>query len=313
LAALAVALATLGAWPLAGRILDFLLAPVLKFLPPGESLKFFGLADAFTLNLKISLWAGLLASSPVTLYQLWAFLAPGLLPAEKKKVPFLAGFALFLLLLGVSFAYFLVWPIAFRFFLGFSSPHIQPLLAGPQYLSLAMGLVLVFALAFQLPLALMFLGKLGLIDAKTLKKYRPYAIVGFFVVGAILTPPDAVSQCFLAVTLCLLYELSLVLLPKPVASEGYEPESPPAGEAGRAAEAAADPMGLGAEPAAAQASPGPASFPADGQPSPPGEGSDPQEPEALEALGALNPAAEAQAKGQSGSPKDPDWPGLKPA
>jgi sec-independent protein translocase protein TatC len=226
------------------------MAPILKFLPPGESLKFFALADAFTLNLKVSLWTGLLVSSPFTLYQLWAFLAPGLLPQEKKKVPILSLMAFVLFALGVLFAYFLVWPLTFQFFLGFSSPTIQPLLAGKEYVSLVLGLTLVFALAFQLPLALMFLGKLGLVTADTLKKYRPYAIVGFFVVGAILTPPDVLSQCFLAITLCLLYELSVLLTPKAKKPDLEESEETPADPLAEAASSSEARIGLTAEPLA---------------------------------------------------------------
>jgi sec-independent protein translocase protein TatC len=237
--------------------------PVLAFLPSGESLRFFGLQDAFTLNLKISLWAGLLISSPLSLYELWAFCAPGLNPSERKRVPRLAFLALFLFLAGVSFAYFLVWPLTFRFFLGFSSETIRPLLAGDQYLSLVMGLTLVFALAFQLPLILMFLGKIGLITSQTLKKYRPYAIIAFFVIGAILTPPDAVSQCFLAGTLCLLYELSVFLVPKPQPEEPEELENEKIEEDEKEARAKA-------EKADEKASPEPTGEPTDEPASEPG-------------------------------------------
>jgi molybdopterin-guanine dinucleotide biosynthesis protein A len=144
--------------------------------------------------------------------------------------------------------------LTFRFFLGFTSDNIQPLLAGKEYLSLVMGLTLVFALAFQMPLALMFLGRLGLITVKTLKKYRPYAIVGFFVIGAILTPPDAVSQCFLALTLILLYELSILLLPKPKNDLDLDEATEGGLKADRATalnlsdSKDADPQGLAAEP-----------------------------------------------------------------
>ncbi|MDR1577905.1 MAG: twin-arginine translocase subunit TatC [Deltaproteobacteria bacterium] len=216
----AFVVASLGAWPFRDQTLAFLMTPVLDLLPPGESLKFFALQDAFSLNFKVSIWAGLIFSSPITLYQIWAFCAPALKPSEKKKVPLLALLALSLLLAGVCFAYFLVWPITFNFFLGFSSSSIRPLLAGDRYLSLIIGLTVAFALAFQLPLILMFLGRLGLITAQTLKKYRPYAIIAFFVIGAILTPPDVLSQCCLALTLWFLYELSALLLPrKPVDPE----------------------------------------------------------------------------------------------
>ncbi|MDR1609044.1 MAG: twin-arginine translocase subunit TatC [Deltaproteobacteria bacterium] len=229
---LAIAVGTLGAWPLADQILEFLMAPVIDLLPPGESLKYFALQDAFALNLKVSLWAGLILAAPITLYQIWAFCAPALKPSEKKKVPQLAALAFGLVVAGVAFAYYLVWPITFNFFLGFSSAAIRPVLAGDRYLSLIFGLTASFALAFQLPLILMFLGRLGLISSQTLKKIRPYAIIGFFVIGAILTPPDVLSQCCLALTLWLLYELSLLLLPKNLApkpeleAESLEDQSP---------------------------------------------------------------------------------------
>ncbi|MDR1085155.1 MAG: twin-arginine translocase subunit TatC [Deltaproteobacteria bacterium] len=217
---------TLMAWPYSGAILELLMKPVLKFLPDGQGLKFFALPEAFSLNLKISLWAGLIATSPVTLYQLWAFCAPGLKQEEKRRVPALAALATFLLLLGTSFAYFLVWPVTFGFFLGFSSPVLQPMLDGSRYISLALSLVAVFALTFQLPLILMFLGRLGLITAQMLKKFRRYAVVIFFIIGAVLTPPDALSQCFLALTLIFLYELSIILIgpPKKEEPQGREDE-----------------------------------------------------------------------------------------
>jgi sec-independent protein translocase protein TatC len=231
---LTVTVGTFLAFPRAGQMLDLLMKPVLKYLPPGEGLKFFGLADAFALNIKISLWAGLILTSPITLYQIWAFCAPGLNKSEKRKVPSLVFLATFLLLCGVAFAYFLVWPVTFGFFLGFSTETIQPMLAGDLYLSLALGLVAVFALAFQLPLILMFLGHIGLITPQLLKKFRPYAVIIFFIIGAILTPPEAISQCFLALTLILLYELSIFLMrskPKTKHDEEEDEEDEPEEEA----------------------------------------------------------------------------------
>jgi sec-independent protein translocase protein TatC len=210
--ALALALGALVCWPFAAGILEFLLRPVLDFLPAGQGLIYTGLPDAFVVTLKISLWAGALLTSPLWLYQLWAFVAPGLRAGEKKRVPFLALLAVLLLLAGVAFAYYLAFPLTFKFFLTFSSEALQPFLAVDRYLALAMGLIAAFALAFQLPLILMFLGHLNLITAGFLRRQRRYAILAIFIAAAILTPPDAISQCLLAAALMLLYELSILLM-----------------------------------------------------------------------------------------------------
>jgi len=206
-----VAVGCLLAWNLADRLLDFLLRPVLKELPEGQALVFTGLEDAFMLVFKTSLWAGFLLASPWWLWQAWAFVAPALTRREKKAVPSLTALATLLLAGGAAFAYFLAFPLTFRFFLAFSSEVLQPLPAADRYLSLAMGLILAFALAFQLPLILMFLNRLGLVEAEGLRRRRSYAIIIFFIVGALLTPPDVASQIALALVLMGLYELSILL------------------------------------------------------------------------------------------------------
>ena len=200
------------AWNMAGKILDYLLRPVLKELPAGRALVFTGLEDAFLLTFKTSLWAGALLASPWWLYQAWAFVAPALTRQEKMAVPPLAALATLLLVSGAAFAYFLAFPFTFKFFLAFSSEVLQPLPAADRYLSLAMGLILAFALAFQLPLILMFLSRLGLIEAEWLRRQRSYAVIFFFIAAALLTPPDVVSQVVLALVLMGLYELSIILI-----------------------------------------------------------------------------------------------------
>jgi sec-independent protein translocase protein TatC len=204
------------AWNFAEPIMSLVLAPVLERLPDDRALIYTGLPDAFAASLKISLWAGFMASAPFCLYQIWAFVAPGLLPEEKAKAPRLTAMAAVLFAAGALFAYFVAFPLTFDFFLAFSSEGLQPLLTVDRYMSLVMGLAAAFALSFQLPLVLMFLARLGLITPEFLKKQRSYAIIAIFIVAAILTPPDVVSQILLAGTLIILYELSVVLVrPKP--------------------------------------------------------------------------------------------------
>ena len=203
------------AWNMAGYILDHLLRPVMKELPAGQALVFTGLEDAFLLTFKTSLWAGALLSSPWWLYQLWAFAAPALTRQEKKIVPRLTALATLLLLSGAAFAYFLAFPFTFKFFLAFSSELLQPLPAADRYLSLAMGLILAFALAFQLPLILFFLSRLGLVKAEGLRRRRGYACIFSFILAAVLTPPDVFSQVVLGLALMGLYELSIILIGRP--------------------------------------------------------------------------------------------------
>jgi sec-independent protein translocase protein TatC len=232
---------SVAAWQFAQDILGLVMRPLLSYLPPEQGLIFTGLQDAFAITFKISLWAGAIVSSPLWLYQIWAFVAPGLRPGEKAKVPGMVALATALLLAGVAFAYFLAFPITFRFFLTFSSETLMPLLAADRYLSLAMGLVAAFAISFQLPLILMFLGRLNIVSSRFLKKYRSYAIVIIFVLAAVLTPPDVMSQCLLAVTLILLYELSIFLIgPEKGKTEDTEAAGLMAGESGKAGPAGGD-------------------------------------------------------------------------
>jgi sec-independent protein translocase protein TatC len=207
-----VALLTAVSWNFADRILALIMEPVLNLMPNDSSLIYTGLPDAFSVTFKVSFWSGAVLSAPFWLYQLWAFVAPGLLPGEKAKVPALTILATVLFLAGVAFAYFLAFPITFSFFLTFSSEAMKPLLTVDRYMALVMSLVLAFAISFQLPMILMFLGRLGLVTPAFLKKQRPYAVVLIFILAAVLTPPDVISQILLAVALLILYELSVFLV-----------------------------------------------------------------------------------------------------
>ncbi len=223
---LAVTAGCIVTWNFAEGLLGFLMKPVLDVLPPGQGLIYTGLQDGFVITVKTSLWAGVLVSAPFWMYQLWAFVAPALYAREKKQVGRLTALATVLLLAGAAFAYFLAFPLAFNFFIKFSSPAMHPLLALDRYCSLAMGIILGFALGFQLPLGLMFLGRLGVLDAAFLRRHRRYAIVLAFIVGAVLTPPEVISQILLASALLVLYELSIFLLARSETG-GQDPDGPP--------------------------------------------------------------------------------------
>jgi sec-independent protein translocase protein TatC len=209
------------------EIFRFISEPLLKALPPEDRhLIFTGLLEAFMVYLKASFFAGLMISVPVILYQLWAFISPGLYPPEKKlALPFIF-FASFFFLGGAVFGYYVVFPYGFQFFVGFGGEFIKPLPSMKEYLSFATFLLLAFGIVFELPIFIFFLAKLGIVHPRTLRRGRRYAIPIIFMVAAILTPgPDPVSQCLMAVPLCLLYELGIwvaVLFGKPSSQKQAE-------------------------------------------------------------------------------------------
>ena len=194
------------------EILAFLAHPLLSTLPAGQKLIYTSLPEGFIIHLKIGLWGGVFLSAPFWFYQLWSFVSPGLYQSEKSNLAWLSLAASSLLFIGAAFGYLVVFPLAFTFFLSFSSEIIAPLPALGPYFSLAMGLLLAFGVVFQLPLVLIFLGELGILSAETLSRGRKYAVLAIFVVAAILTPPDVVSQCLMAAALLFLYELSIKLI-----------------------------------------------------------------------------------------------------
>jgi sec-independent protein translocase protein TatC len=200
------------AYNLAASIMDFLIAPFRAAMPGGQGLIATGLPDTFLIHLKIGFWGGFFLSSPYWLYQLWAFVAPGLYRRERRAVRRLSAMAALLLFGGAAFAYFTVFPLAFRFFVSFNSDDISLLPTISQYLSLVMTMLTAFGLAFQLPLLLMFLAGLGLVDAAKLRSFRRYAVLLIVVLAAVMTPPDVISQILMAIPMIGLYELSIVFI-----------------------------------------------------------------------------------------------------
>ena len=203
-------------------IFDILSAPLLKMMPTGGSLIFTSVAEAFFTYMKVAFISGLILASPFVLYQIWAFVAPGLYRHEKKYViPFvLAGS--FFFAIGILFAYYVALPVGFKFLLGFATDFIKPLPSMKEYLSFSIKFLLAFGLVFEFPVVLVLLVRIGVVDAKTLAKQRKYAILLIFIFAAILTPPDIISQLIVALPMIGLYELSILL------SKLFGKKSPPA-------------------------------------------------------------------------------------
>ena len=210
------------------QLFDILVKPLQKELPPDSLLIFTGLPEAFFVYLKLSFFAGIFLGAPVILWEIWAFVAPGLYDQEKKYIfPFVI-FSTILFVIGIIFCYFIVFPFAFKFFMGYSSDLIKPLPSVKEYLSFSCKLLLAFGIIFELPIFILFLAKLGIVNEKMLRSQRKFAILGIFCVAAILTPPDIVSQILMALPLLALYEISIYVAKlfgkKPNLTEKEEPE-----------------------------------------------------------------------------------------
>ncbi len=191
------------------EIVEILMRPLVRALPAGSSLVFTAVPEAFFTYFKAALLAGVFFAFPLILYQLWAFISPGLYEREKKYIYPYILVSSFFFVLGALFCYFIVFPTIFRFFLSFSSPEIRPLPSIREYLTFSIKLLLAFGLLFQWPALILFLARMGVVSAPFLSRNRKYAILIIFVAAAILTPPDLVSQLLLAGPLIVMYEGSI--------------------------------------------------------------------------------------------------------
>ena len=207
--AIVIVLAAL--FPFAKDIYAALAKPLLRVLPQGSTMIATDVTGTFLVPLKVTLMAAFLLALPYVLYQAWAFVAPGLYQHEKRLViPVLVSSFLFFLI-GMAFAYFLVFPIAFGFFAGYAPVGVQMMTDIDKYLSFVLTMFIAFGLTFETPVVVIVLVRMRIVTLEKLRSARPYVIVGAFVVGAVFTPPDVISQLLLAVPLWLLFELGLLL------------------------------------------------------------------------------------------------------
>jgi len=195
----------------AEHLFQILMSPLKAQLPEGDKLIYTNLPEMFLTYLKSALVSGILVSSPYIFYQLWMFIAPGLYQRERKYVIPFVIFSTILFVGGALFGYFVVFPFGFKFFLGFSNESIQALPSVKQYFSFSIKLLFAFGVVFELPVVVFFLTKIGVVTPSLMKRKRKYAILLTFVMAAILTPPDVITQCMMAGPLIVLYEISIMI------------------------------------------------------------------------------------------------------
>ena len=198
-------------FPFAQDLYTLVAGPMLAALPKGKEMLATGVASPFFIPVKVTMMCAFVVALPIILYQVWAFVAPGLYAHEKKLIAPLVVSSTALFLCGMAFAYFLVLPTVFRFLASFTPEGVSFAPDISQYLDFVLTLLIAFGLAFEVPVVVVVLVRMGVVSVEKLKEIRPYVIVGAFVIGAIFTPPDVISQLMLAIPMWLLYELGIIV------------------------------------------------------------------------------------------------------
>jgi sec-independent protein translocase protein TatC len=198
-----------GLFYFAQDIYTFVSAPLRAYLPEGATMIATGVASPFLTPFKLTAWCSLFLAVPIILYQVWGFIAPGLYKHEKRVALPLLVSSIFLFYGGMAFAYFLVFPLMFHFFASVTPDGVAMMTDINEYLDFVLTLFFAFGVAFEIPVATFLVLWVGIVDIDTLRKSRPYVIVGCFVVGMVLTPPDIFSQTLLAVPMWLLFEVGV--------------------------------------------------------------------------------------------------------
>lgn len=197
--------------PFAQKIYTFVAEPLMVNLPAGQHMIATEVIAPFFVPLKVTMMAAFLLTLPHTLYQVWAFIAPGLYRHEKRLILPLLIASVFLFALGMAFAYYLVFPVIFRFLTGITPVGVSMATDIDKYLSFILGMFVAFGVTFEVPVLVILLNRMEVVSVLQLKKARPYVVVGAFVVAAVVTPPDILSQTLLAIPLILLYEIGVLV------------------------------------------------------------------------------------------------------
>lgn len=212
-ASIAIIIVFLCLMPWAGNIYDWLAMPMMLALPAGSKMIATGVITPFLIPVKVTLLLAFLIALPIVLYQAWAFIAPGLYTHEKKLIAPLVISSSLLFIIGVAFCYFFVFGVIFKFINEFAPKSISVAPDIESYFGFVMTLFIAFGMTFEVPIVVIVLVRMGFVTVEKLKEMRPYIIVGAFVIAAVVTPPDIMSQLLLAVPLCLLFEVGLILAP----------------------------------------------------------------------------------------------------
>lgn len=210
-AALAVLIVFLALSPFMKHIFDLVSAPLMTALPTGTKLIATGVITPFMVPLKVTLFTAFVIALPYVLWQAWAFVAPGLYQHEKRLAAPIILTSILMFLLGMAYCYFVVFRFVFTFIAGFAPVSVNVAPDIEAYFSFVLGMFLAFGITFEVPIIVVLLARFGIADVARLKSIRPYVIVGAFILAAIFTPPDVLSQLLLAIPLCLLYELGIQL------------------------------------------------------------------------------------------------------
>jgi sec-independent protein translocase protein TatC len=194
--------------------------PLLDALPNGGRMIVTDVTGSFFVPMKVTMLVALLIALPYIIHQIWSFIAPGLYNHEKKLILPIVASSYILFISGMAFAYFLVFPTVFKFMAHYNAPLGADMATDiDKYLGFAMTTFLAFGITFEVPIVVVVLVKLGMVSIQKLKEIRPYVIVGAFIIAAVVTPPDVLSQLLLAIPLCILYELGILV------SRFYEPKA----------------------------------------------------------------------------------------
>ncbi|HUL90727.1 MAG TPA: twin-arginine translocase subunit TatC [Burkholderiales bacterium] len=231
-AILAVIVVFLCLFPWARDLYAILAKPLIAALPAGGQMIATDVVGVFLVPVKVAFLVAFVIALPYVLYQVWAFVAPGLYVHEKRLVAPLVVASTALFVVGMSFAYFLVFPVVFKFMASIAPEGVAWMTDIDKYLSFALTTFVAFGVTFEVPVAVIVLVRVGVVSIEKLKEIRPYVIVGAFVIGAIFTPPDVISQVMLAVPLWFLYELGIVA----ARLIGRSPAAPADAEGGERAE-----------------------------------------------------------------------------